>query len=215
MTEPFDEYGDRLRRVLNAEAASVVPSPEGLENIRAKIDQRRERRLWYVRPWLRPLAAVSAAIALSVVAVPATAAFRNFVQTGHFSPYGDHDGGRHTVDGQHTYGQVPPGPQPTDPRVSPHPSTGLSTSPGRVASGDCPPATGEAAPTATPTPTPSASPADPEPSSGTPRVTCKPGTSPSSPSSHTSSTPSDPGSAPPPASEPPSGGSVPSAQSSP
>jgi hypothetical protein len=215
MTERFDEYGDRLRRVLNAEAEAIVPSAEGLENIRAKIDRQRERRLWYVRPWLRPLAAVSAAIAFSIIAVPATAAFKNFVQTGHFSPYGDHDGGRRAVDGQHTYGQVPPGPLPSDTRVSPSPSTGLSKSPGPVVSGSCPPARGEATPTATPSPAPSASPADPEPSGGTPRVTCKPGTSPSSPSSHTSDAPTDSGSAPPPASEPPTGGSLPSAQSSP
>lgn len=218
MTEPFDEYGDRLRRVLHAEAEAHVPSPEGLENIRARIDKQRERRLWYIRPWLRPLAAVSAAIVLSVVAVPATAAFKNFVQTGHFSPYGGHDGGRSAVDGQRTYGQTPPGPAPTDTRVSPRPSTGLSTSPGsHVVSGSCPPGEGEVTPTPAPTasPSPSVSPEAPEPSGAAPRVTCKPETSPSAPSSHASSTPSDSGTAPPPASEPPTGGSQPSAQSSP
>lgn len=215
MTEPFDEYGDRLRRVLHAEAETIVPSPEGLENIRAKIDQRRERRLWYVRPWLRPLAAVSAAVVFSIIAVPATAAFKNFVQTGRFSPYGDHSGGRHTVDGQHTYGQVPPGPLPTDTRVLPRPSTGLSTSPGSVPAGRCPSASGGGTPNATPTPTPSATPAAPEPSGGTPRITCKPGASPSSPSSHTSGTPTDSSTPQPPSSEPPTGGSLPSAQSSP
>jgi hypothetical protein len=218
MTEPFDEYGDRLRRVLHTEAEEVVPSPEGLENIRTKIDRRRERRLWYVRPWLRPLAAVSAALVMSIIAVPATAAFKNFVQTGHFSPDSGHDGGRPTVNGRHTYGQTPPGPVPSDTRLSPRPSSGLSTRPGsHVVTGSCPPGEGEVSQSGAPSESPSLTlrPAEPEPSESAPRVTCQPGTSTSSPSPHTPSTPPDSGTAQPPASEPPTGGSQPSAQSSP
>lgn len=212
MTEPFDEYGDRLRRVLHAEAEAVVPSPEGLENIRAKIDKQRERRLWFVRPWLRPLAAVSAAIVLSIIAVPATAAFKNFVQTGHFSPYGVHTSGGHTVDGQYTHGQPPPQPVPSDTRISPRPTESPSTSPGsHVVIGSCPPGEGEV--TAAPSPAPSTSPVSPQPSGVAPRVTCHPEASPSSPSSHTSSTPTDTSTPQPPTSEPPSTGSQPSPQS--
>jgi hypothetical protein len=215
MTEPFDEYGDRLRRLLHAEAEAVVPSPEGLEKIRAKIDQRHERRLWYIRPWLRPLAAVSAAIVMSIIAVPATAAFKNFVQTGHFSPDSGHNGGRHTVDGRYTPNQKPPGPVPSDTRLSPRPSSSLSTSPGSRASGSCAPGEGTVTLPDGPSDIPSAIPPNPEPSVSAPDAACPPGTSTWSPSPHTSGTPTDSGSAQPPASVPPTGGSQPSAQSSP
>ncbi|GIH28067.1 hypothetical protein Aph01nite_63770 [Acrocarpospora phusangensis] len=40
MTIPPDEYGDLLRRAMRAEADSVVPSPEGLEIIRQRIENR-------------------------------------------------------------------------------------------------------------------------------------------------------------------------------
>lgn len=86
MTEPFDEYGDRLRRALHAEADAVVPSPEGLDQIRTKISKRREQRLWFALPWLRPVMAVAAALFIAVAAVSTTPAIRNFVQTGHLSP---------------------------------------------------------------------------------------------------------------------------------
>jgi hypothetical protein len=216
MTEPFDEYGDRLRRVLHTEAEAFVPSAEGLENIRAKIDKRRDHRLWYIRPWLRPLAAVSAAVIMSIIAVPATAAFKNFVQTGHFSPDGGHGHGGRTVDGRYTRDHTPPGPVPSDTRFSPRPSSGLSTSPGsHVVTGSCPPGEGEVTPPGTPTDSASPNPQSPAPSDATTRVTCRPGTSTSSPSTNTPGTPTDSGTAQPPGSEPPTGGSQPSAQSSP
>ena len=90
MTEPFDdEYGDRLRRALHAEAEAVMPSAEGLERIRTQDNQAARARfglLSYSAPWLRPLAAVTAALVVCVVAVSVTPALANFVQTGHFSP---------------------------------------------------------------------------------------------------------------------------------
>jgi hypothetical protein len=218
MTEPFDEYGDRLSRVLHTEAEAVVPSPEGLERIRAKIDRRRER-LWYLRPWLRPLAAVCAAIVMSIITVPATAAFKNFVQTGHFSPPSNHDGGGRTVSGRHTQYQPPPGgPTPSDTRFSPRPSSDLSTSPGTdIVTGTCPPGEDKVTPsrTTSESPSPSSSPTSPEPSDSAGRVTCRPGTSTSSPSTHTPGTPTDSGTPQPPASEPPTHVSQPSVQSSP
>ncbi|WP_433497284.1 hypothetical protein ACQP1K_20285 [Sphaerimonospora sp. CA-214678] len=46
---PDDEYGESLRRALRAEADSVVPSPEGLEIIRARIARRGVRNLFWWR----------------------------------------------------------------------------------------------------------------------------------------------------------------------
>jgi hypothetical protein len=132
MTQPFDdEYGDRLRRALNAEAEAVTPSAEGLERIRSKINQRRERRLGFLSlssPWLRPLAAVAAAVFVCVVTVSVTPALANFVQTGHFSPNSG-GGNEQTVtnDGR-SQGEVPPsGPGSPVPSPSPTP-TGIHPS---------------------------------------------------------------------------------------
>ncbi|MFC4112942.1 hypothetical protein [Nonomuraea zeae] len=69
MTQPPDEYGDLLRRALRAEADAVVPSPEGLEIIRARIDRRGVRNLF----WWRAGAAAASAILVAgtiVMAVP-------------------------------------------------------------------------------------------------------------------------------------------------
>ena len=171
MTQPFDdEYGDRLRRALHAEAEAVTPSAEGLERIRTKIDQRHERR-WsmfsYAAPWLRPFAAVAAALAVCVVAVSVTPALANFVQTGHFSPDAGSGGQNSSTKDGHSQGGVVPGdsstPGPGD-STSPttiHPSnTGKHVVNGTV----CPP--GEN----TVTPSPSASGAK----TPAPRVTCQP-----------------------------------------
>jgi hypothetical protein len=218
MTEPFDEYGDQLRRVLNAEAEAVTPSAEGLEQIRAKIDKQGERRLGYVRPWLRPLAAVAAAVVMSIIAVPATAAFKNFVQTGHFSADSSSDGGHRTPGGRRTHDQLPPSPAPSDTRFSPRPSTGLSTSPGThiVTGPSCPPGEGKVTPPTAPAQNanPNATPASPEPSASAEQVTCQPGPVTSSPPT-SPGTPTDSGTPQVPASEPPTGGSLPSAGSTP
>ncbi|MFB4277836.1 hypothetical protein ACBJ59_21270 [Nonomuraea sp. MTCD27] len=69
MTQPPDEYGDLLRRALRAEADAVVPSPEGLEIIRARIERRGVRNLF----WWRAGAAAASAILVAgtiVMAVP-------------------------------------------------------------------------------------------------------------------------------------------------
>ena len=49
MTESPDEYGDLLRRVLRAEADSVVPSAEGLQIIRTRVEQRGSRGIFWWR----------------------------------------------------------------------------------------------------------------------------------------------------------------------
>ncbi|MGN9837984.1 hypothetical protein ACTMTI_07670 [Nonomuraea sp. H19] len=69
MTQPTDEYGDLLRRALRAEADGVVPSPDGLEIIRARIERRGVRNLF----WWRAGAAAASAVLVAgtiVMAVP-------------------------------------------------------------------------------------------------------------------------------------------------
>ena len=175
MTQPFDdEHGERLRRALHAEAEAVTPSPEGLERIRTKINQRHERRFGFslAMPWLRPLAAAAAAIVVCVIAVSVTPALANFVQTGHFSPDAGDGTGDSSSTGK-THGQMPPGgPPASNPYNSPSPSSIHTPNTGKhVVNGKCPPGYGTVSPTATPAPstapTPSASETTCEPTTGT------------------------------------------------
>jgi hypothetical protein len=53
-----EEYGQLLRRAMRAEADSVVPSPDGLEIIRARIEQRGLRGLF----WWRVSASLAGAV---------------------------------------------------------------------------------------------------------------------------------------------------------
>lgn len=64
MTQPPDEYGDVLRRALRAEADTVVPSPEGLEIIRARIERRGMRNLFW---WRAGAAAASALLVAGTI----------------------------------------------------------------------------------------------------------------------------------------------------
>jgi hypothetical protein len=156
MTQPFDdEHGDRLRRALHAEAEAVTPSAEGLERIRAKINQRHERRfvLSLSAPWLRPLAAVAAAAVVCVVALSVTPALANFVQTGHFSPDSGRRKGNSAATEGRSQGQPPPGGSSTpDPSSSPSPTSIHPSNTGNhVVNGTCPPGESTVTPTATPT----------------------------------------------------------------
>ncbi|WP_157247988.1 hypothetical protein [Nonomuraea typhae] len=64
MTQSPDEYGDILRRVLRAEADAVVPSPDGLEIIRDRIERRGVRGVFW---WRIGAAAVSAVLVAGTV----------------------------------------------------------------------------------------------------------------------------------------------------
>lgn len=64
---PDDEYGELLRRALRAEADSVVPSPDGLEIIRRRIDQRGMRRLRNMLWWRVGAAAAGAMLVAGAV----------------------------------------------------------------------------------------------------------------------------------------------------
>lgn len=158
MTQPFDdEHGERLRRALHAEAEAVTPSAEGLERIRSKINQRHERRLGlfaYSAPWLRPLAAVTAALAVCFVAVSVTPALANFVQTGHFSFDDGTDGGNAVTNDGRSHGQVPPGESSAPlPSTSPSPSSIHPSTTGKhVVRGTCPPGEDTVSPSASPPP---------------------------------------------------------------
>lgn len=77
MTQPHDdEYGDILRRVLRTEAEEITPSAEGLERIRARIDQRSARRVWWQMPWVRPAMAVGGAMVLAAMVMVGTPGIR-------------------------------------------------------------------------------------------------------------------------------------------
>jgi hypothetical protein len=69
MTQAPDESGEMLRRVLRAEAESFVPSAEGLEIIRTRIDQRGMRGVFWWRAAASTLGAVLVA-ATVVMVVP-------------------------------------------------------------------------------------------------------------------------------------------------
>lgn len=205
MTQPFDdEHGERLRRALHAEAEAVTPSAEGLERIRSKINERHERRLGlvsYSAPWLRPLAAVTAALAVCIVAVSVTPGLANLVQTGHFSPDSGGDGGGAMQNDGHSPSQVVPGessgPVPSAP---PSPSSIHPSSPGKhVVRGSCPPGENTVRPSSPP---PSTAPKRGAAKRAAAKITCQAppvsgGTSSSAPATEpppppTSSTPDQP-----------------------
>lgn len=76
MTDPLDAYGDALRRALHAEADAVVPAADGLERIRARIDERQRRFgwAWFTENWGRPAVALGAAMFIAAVALLSTPA---------------------------------------------------------------------------------------------------------------------------------------------
>jgi hypothetical protein len=70
-----EEYGDLLRRTMRAEADSVVPSPEGLDIIRRRIEQRGLRGLF----WWRVGASVAGAVLVAGTIVMLVPEFRTQV----------------------------------------------------------------------------------------------------------------------------------------
>jgi hypothetical protein len=182
MTQSFDdEYGDRLRRALHAEADAVTPSPEGLERIRGKINDKHERRFGFSFsvPWMRPLAAATAAVLVCGAAVSATPALKNFVQTGHFSDgSGSGDPGSSSNNGSSQGEVVPGGPSNPAPDTSPSPTSIHPSNTGKhvVNGSTCSP--GESV--VTPSGSPETAPPAPGP---TVQVTCQPtdGTGPTAP----------------------------------
>ncbi|WP_424535201.1 hypothetical protein ACOZ38_34350 [Sphaerisporangium viridialbum] len=77
MTESPDEYGEVLRRVLRAEADSVVPSAEGLQIIRTRIDQRGLRGVF----WWRAAASACGAVLVAATVVMIVPPLREHIST--------------------------------------------------------------------------------------------------------------------------------------
>jgi len=100
-TDPTnDGFEDQLRQLLQAEAGAVAPSPEALNLIRDRTDRNRGFA-WLGLPWLRPAAAVAAAVMIAASVVMSSPQVRDqvleFVPAGadrHGAPpEHDEDGG--------------------------------------------------------------------------------------------------------------------------
>lgn len=202
MTDAFDEHGDRLRRALRAEADAVMPSPDGLDRIRAHITVRQERRrlpAWMDLPWLRPVAAAAAAVAVTAIALAAPPVINNLI----VDPAGNNRPGA----GQRPPGQSsgnfpavtpsPGAPVPTGtPTPQPTPAVTATISPSVTATCQPPNATEPPTPDPSASPSPAAPPTTPCSQQPRPPASPKPNPSqtvePTSPSGGTSQDP-DPG----------------------
>ncbi|MFG1702428.1 hypothetical protein ACFLIM_04465 [Nonomuraea sp. M3C6] len=114
MTQPPDEYGDLLRRALRAEADAVVPSPEGLEIIRARIERRGVRNLF----WWRAGAAAASALLVAGTIVMAVPQLRSQITNERAYPVKDETTSEVPSNSSTTRSQQPPPAEPTEqPRV--------------------------------------------------------------------------------------------------
>jgi hypothetical protein len=142
MTDPFDEYGEILRRALHAEMDSVMPSPDGLERIRERIGDQRHgrapigepgrprRRLgwaWFTESWTRPLLAAGAALFAAVLAVSAPPAIQSITSAGDRGPAA-HDTPRRENPGVGTQGGRQ-NPSEPDTQPIPHPAVPVTPTP--------------------------------------------------------------------------------------
>lgn len=168
MTQPPDEYGDLLRRALRAEADAVVPSPDGLEIIRARIERRGVRNLF----WWRAGAAAASAVLVAGTIVMAVPQLRSQIIEVPAQPVEHETTSEVPSNSSTTRSQEPP-PSTSVPEKNlvqdPEPSRTPSPKPAKTAnstsrpsksptttSTPCPSSaeTAEDCPTATPTPTP-------------------------------------------------------------
>ncbi|MFC4529527.1 hypothetical protein [Sphaerisporangium dianthi] len=138
MTESPDEYGEVLRRVLRAEADSVVPSAEGLQIIRTRIEQRGVRGIF----WWRAAASAFGAVLVAATVVMVVPGLRErldidqqpIVQVQYDTSPPDESSTRRPWNGGHSPAVVgSQRPQPTTsagetPATAPTPS--VTTSPG-------------------------------------------------------------------------------------
>ncbi|RJL26469.1 hypothetical protein [Bailinhaonella thermotolerans] len=186
MTESHDEYGERLRRALRAEADAVLPSAEGLERIRARIERGEGRPTLL---WWRPAVAVGSALTVAAAVVVAVPALRERAIPGkEMAGISSTDGRR--PEGSSTFrGARPrtPAVRPSVPVAPPPPTPRATLAPRTPTPTPCPtPAQkSRACATATPSPTPAgpsgtatATPRPPRPSPSAtqtcPTETCTP-----------------------------------------
>ncbi|MBO2446556.1 hypothetical protein J4573_05605 [Actinomadura barringtoniae] len=138
-TDPHEEHGEILRRALNAEADTVIPSVDGLDQIRARIEQRRQRRFgwaWFTAGWARPILAVGAAVAIAGVGVSAPQTFNLISPAGNKGPSADqrHQPGDGSTEGEQgrpggTQAGSPPGASPSGTNSSSESPVTISSSP--------------------------------------------------------------------------------------
>ena len=153
MTQSPDEYGDVLRRVLRAEADTVVPSPEGLEIIRARIERRGVRNLFW---WRAGAAAASAVLVAGTIVMVVPDLRHKVMQQDTIEPLGNSTSKPPANSSTSRPASPKPTRQPDDPpAVVPDPVTSVPL-----------PASETAKSTSKPTPTPSSS------EMSTPAVTC-------------------------------------------
>jgi hypothetical protein len=168
--EPRDEFGEALRRALHAEAAQVVPSPDGLERIRSGIEKRSRRRFafgslpdWFTTNLGRPMVAVAATafiVVLGVSAPQAIAMIAAATGVGHPDKGDDRQAAATRQTSPGASSTNPQGqPQPGAPRTSPSspPSSAATTRPQGVPS--CAPEAKEPPPATASTPLPTPVPA--------------------------------------------------------
>ncbi|TQN31066.1 hypothetical protein FHX37_0955 [Haloactinospora alba] len=90
MTDPSnDDFEERLRAALRAEADSVSPSADALEKIRTRTERNR-LAFWIRLPWLRPLLAVGATVAIAGSVLVGTPQVRDQILPGSFTPSAHH-----------------------------------------------------------------------------------------------------------------------------
>ncbi|WP_182897519.1 hypothetical protein [Microbispora sp. H10830] len=152
---PDDEYGELLRRALRAEADSVVPSPEGLEIIRGRIDQRGLRGLRNMLWWRVGAAAAGAVLVAGTVVMVVPGLRDQVAQSTGIAPAGDE-----REDERDTSSVTrPPNPAPSHPivivPVTPSPSRGRpAPSPTHKVDATTRPSPSPSDPCVTPTPQP-------------------------------------------------------------
>lgn len=176
MTTSSDEYGDLIRRAMRAEADSVVPSPQGLDIIRHRIEHRGIRSII----WWRVGAALTAAAVVAGTVVMSVPELRDNVTATLTGGNSGEVGG--PLPGLGSTHQPPP---PTEGNLtvvpqSPPPEGEIGVAENQLPTaestpgGPTPEPCATPSPTPTPTPTPSPTIVEPNPS-GTP---CPPGTAP-------------------------------------
>ncbi|MEU3019391.1 MULTISPECIES: hypothetical protein [unclassified Nocardiopsis] len=133
------EFEDQLRQILRAEADDVTPSAEGLNLIRERTERHRGSA-WFGLPWLRPVAAVAAAVLIVTSVIMSSPQVRE--QVLDIVPAGADRAGTPPEDGGDGGGVAAPGPTTgsasgsskpeeeaeLDPESSPSPSSSPSSS---------------------------------------------------------------------------------------
>ncbi|MEO3856327.1 hypothetical protein [Acrocarpospora sp. B8E8] len=160
MTIPPDEYGDLLRRAMRAEADSVVPSPEGLDIIRQRIENRGFNGLRNVF-WWRIGASVAAAALVAGTVVMVVPGLRDQVETGIGLTTGDEPGQVPEIGATNQ----PEPPRPTAPLTILPPSPSVTGEVSAESTATTPPSPTPAAATPDPCASPTATPTvvEPEP----------------------------------------------------